>query len=152
MVFHGVADADAFLAVGPVLIVFGEAEKKVAAGDDEDFAGFEALVEVFGGDGEVFEPIPVEEGAFATMNRVGKVVGKVLFGGGEGFAGFFEVVGLDGVLAEVEELAVFDEGMDDSLADVVVGEAGVGGHGGDGGSDVRVGDDDTGAGAGEADF
>ena len=45
-----------------------------------------------------------------------------------------------------------EEGEDDLLAGVAVGEAGDGSHGGDGVGDFRGTDDDAGAGAGESEF
>lgn len=64
---HGVADADALVAVGPRLVVFGQAEEEVFAWDDEDAERFEALVELFGRDGKFGEPEPEEECAFAAV-------------------------------------------------------------------------------------
>ena len=56
---HGEGDADAFLAVAPVGVV--TAEEEMFSGDDEDFAGFEALIEFGRCNGEIRKPEPQKQ-------------------------------------------------------------------------------------------
>ena len=79
-------------------MVGGEAEEEGFAGDDEDVAGFEFLVEFLAADGQLREPEPEEERAFALVDGVGEAVG----GGGIEprlrLAGAFLVEGADCLL------------------------------------------------------
>lgn len=56
------------------------------------------------------------------------------------------------MLGEGEDFSRADDGEGDLLAEVGIGEAADGGHGGDGLGDGGWGDDDAGAGAWEAEF
>ena len=145
----GEGDAEALVGVGPG---FGEAEEEVVSGDDEDFAVFEALVEFGGGDGAVFEPEPEEEGAFAGVEGVGHAVAEGFAEEAVGELAFGLVEGADDVADAAGELVAFEEGEEEGLADVAVGEGEDGVHVGEGGGDALVGDDDGGADAGEAEL
>lgn len=145
----GEGDAEALVGVGPG---FGEAEEEVVAGDDEDFAAFEALVEFGGCDGAVFEPEPEEEGAFAGVEGVGDAVAESFAEEAVCELAFGLVEGADDFAGGAGELVALQERLEEGLADVAVGEGEHGVHVGESGGDAFVGDDDGGADAGEAEF
>lgn len=145
----GEGDAEALVGVGPG---FGEAEEEVVTGDDEDFAAFEALVEFGGGDGAVFEPEPEEEGTFAGVEGIGDAIAEGVAQEAVGELALRLVEGTDDVARAAGELIAFEEGEEEGLTDVAVGEGEHGVHVGEGVGDTLVGDDDGGADAGEAEL
>ena len=133
--------------------VFAEAEEEIFAGDDEDFARFQPLVEFARGDAQSAQPEPVEECAFARVQRPVHMRGIEEFarprGGG---AAFLLVERTQDARAEFQNLAALDPRQRDLLTHVAIRETGDGGHRREGGCDFFRRDDDGRARAGEAEL
>lgn len=86
------------------------------------------------------------------MEGPGGVGGEKFVGGREGEVAFALVIRADFFAAETKELAVGQERAGEGLAEVAVGQAGDGDHGGEGCCDGGGGDNEGGAGAGESEF
>ena len=138
------------MAVRPVFVRVTEEE--VLAGDDEDFAFFQAFVEFLGGDRQAGKPEPEEQRALAAVHEPVDVVAEGVHRGLAGEPAFFLVERAHHLAAEAQDLAGLDQRQGDLLADVRVGEAGDGAHRAERADDFRRADDDAGAGAGQAEF
>ena len=114
----GAVEAQALGAVGPVV---GQAKEKGFTGDDEDLAGFEALVEFAGGDGEVGEAEPAEESALAAVQGPAGVGAEGFVHPLAGLAGARFVEGADDLAGELEEFVGIEEGFDELLSGVGIG-------------------------------
>ncbi len=144
----GVGHAEAFMGVLPGLLEAGE---EIVSGDDEDAAFFEALVEFFVGNGQVFEPEPEEEGAFGLVDAVIEAL-EFALPDRDGVLAFFQVEGFDDFTAELEDFAGFDQAVGDGGAHATGGQAEHGVEFADGLDNLFPGDNDTGTGAGQAEF
>ena len=107
------------MAVRPGFVVV--AEEEVLAGDDEDFAFFQAFIEFLGGNRQPREPEPQEKRALAAVHEPLDVVAERLHRRLPGEFAFFLVKRPHHLAAEAEDLAGLDERQGDLLADVRIG-------------------------------
>ena len=115
---HGIGNADALVAVGPVRV--GVAEEEVVPGNDEDFAFLQSFVEFLRGDRQAGKPEPEEQRTLAAVHVPLDVVAECFQCSLAGELAFFLIEWPDDFAAEAENLAGADERQSDLLADVRV--------------------------------
>ena len=100
-VVHGIADANAFMAVRPIRAF--EAEKEILSGNDEDPSFFQPFVELLRVDGKARQPEPEKEGTLGRVQPPRDMRRQFALEGTSCFFALSAIVGLYDGASQVEE-------------------------------------------------